>query len=219
MFIFHYKLSRRFSKFIQIFYRKEDKKIPCPDLPYGKDKVVISSFIALLVIAFYMRFSWGYLWKNRCLLILTLVTSAITSILYLTLIFLTIFNKGNRGKENYTTYSDLRRDNFRLPFVSITSSFILSLQIALWGEYDWFLYIYLIASATFLFFIKDLWRKIEDLHLNKYLEETIPFLFYFVIAGVPVFIPSLRRLYFLFIFIEIFLVLAWVVVIIDKMYQ
>ena len=156
------------------------------------------------------------------MLILTLVASAITSILYLTLIFLTIFNSENREKRGYTTYTtcrDLRKDNLRLPFVSIASSLILSLQIALWGKYDWFLYIYLITSATFLFFIKDLWRKIEDLHLNKYLEETIPFLFYFVIAGLPAFIPSLHRLYFLFIFIEIFLVLAWVIVIIDKIYQ
>ena len=78
--IFHYKLSRRFPKFIQIFYRKGSKRTRYPDIPYGADKIAVLSFVLLLIIIFYMRFSWGYLWRNQYLLLLALVASAITSV-------------------------------------------------------------------------------------------------------------------------------------------
>ena len=217
MFLYQYKLSRRFLKFIQVIYNRKDdmEKMSCSSLPYGEDKVFAFSFIIFLILIFYMKFLWGALWRNSYLLGLAVIASIALSVFYMVMILSSI----SHGKK-YISLNDLKRDNLRLPLASFMSSFIFSLQNELFGQnYDWYLYFYLIFSIIFLFFVKDLWGKIEKLHLNKYAEETIPFLFYFAIVAFPIFIPSLQQLYIFFIAIEIFIAIAWAIVIINKIHQ
>jgi len=206
MFLYQYKLSKRFLKFIPYFYgdKKKMTTLTYPSLPCGGDKIAALSLLLFLMLNYYLlRFS-----LNRILyLAISSIVVFLVSIFYIFLIFSTF--KNNRME---CRMDDLKKDNLRIPFISTMPLIMIGGMDILYGGdiYVWLAVFYLIIFLILSFNLEDLHKKCRKWHINEYARDSIFFLVYFSIVGLSVFIPLINKFYQIIIGGEIAILIVWI---------
>jgi len=209
MFFYQYRISRRFLKFIQIFYKDGSlERKDYPPLPYGGDKVAILSPLLFPAILFSLTsLTTGIGIENvpKLYLEIFLFISISVCIFYVSLLLLT-FIKRNRIY-SLRIYS-LKKDNIRLPFISTSPLIVLCIMDKLYSDGSTCaFYFYAIILMLFCFYIPDLYKRIDRLSISKFRKSILSFLFPLIIVGIPILMPPLQKLRFIFLIAEIAILL------------
>ena len=214
MFLYQYRLSKRFSKFIPLFYEDKEKitTLTYPSLPYGGDKIAILSLMLFFILNYYYLHFLLDKVKHASNGILYLAISSIAvlliCILYIFLIFSTF--KDNKMEDKIC---DLKKDNLRIPFISTMPLIILCGMNILYGGddiYGWLAVFYGIIFLTFSFNFEDLYRKFRKWRINEYIRECIVFSIFFSLVGLFILIPPIKKFYQMIVIAEIVILLVWI---------
>jgi len=214
MFLYQYRLSKRFLKFIPLFYGDEKKitTVNYPSLPCGDDKIAALSLLFFLVLNYYLshillnEIKYG----NNGILYLAIssIVVFLVSIFYIFLIFYTFKN----DKMEYRI-DDLKKDNLRIPFIStMPLIMICGIGVLSGGSddiYGWLAVFYGLILVIFFFYLEDLYKKFRKWHINEYVIDFILFLVYFLLVGSFIFIPPIKKFYQIIIVAEVAILLTW----------
>jgi len=213
MFLYQYRVSKRFLKFISLFYgdKKKVATLTYPPLPCGNDKIAVLSLLFFLILNYYLsHFLLNEIkYNNNGILYLAIssIVVFLVSIFYIFLIFSTF--KNNRME---CRMDDLKKDNLRIPFISTMPLIMIGGMDILYGGdiYVWLAVFYLIIFLILSFNLEDLHKKCRKWHINEYARDSIFFLVYFSIVGLSVFIPLINKFYQIIIGGEIAILIVWI---------